>query len=144
MPSTVVSKWPTNTATTTTMANLLVPSKLPSTLNVPTVPKPSASSQPSKSWPRPYTPVPLSSLVYSDWSSEEDWDSTKQKERKRLDKTIKEQQRKIAEERRKKREEESAQLYLPNPINTKPNSSLINPLVQNPRREGKEPETREK
>ena len=79
-PSTAVSPWPT---TTTTMVNLSVPNKLPSTLNVRTVPKPSASSQLSKTWQRPYTSVPLSSLVHSDWSSEEDWDGTKQKERER-------------------------------------------------------------
>ena len=50
-------------------------------------------------------------------------------ERERLDKIIKEQQRKIAEERRKKREEENAQLCLPNPINIKPDLPLTNPLV---------------
>ena len=77
-------------------------------------------------------PVPLSSPVQSDCSLEEDWDGTKQKERERLDKIIKEQQRKIAKERRKKREEENAQLCLPNLINIKPNSPLINPFVPVP------------
>ena len=96
------------------------------------MPKPPAPSQLSKTWAKPYTAVPLSSSVHSDWSSEEDWDSAKQKERERLDKIIKEQQRKIAEDRRKKREEENAQLCLPNPINTKPNSPLIDPLVPVP------------
>ena len=77
-PSTVVCTWPTNTTTT---VNLSVPTKLPSTLNVPTVPKPQSSSQTSKWWPRPYTAVPLLSPVHSGWSSEEDWDGNKQKER---------------------------------------------------------------
>ena len=51
------------------------------------------------------------------------------RKRERLSKIIREQQKKIAEERRKKREEENVQLSLPNPIKTKPNSPLINPLV---------------
>ena len=65
-PSTVASTWPTTTATTT-MENLSVPCKPPNTLNVQAVPKPSRSSQPSKTWAMPYTPVPLLSLVPSDW-----------------------------------------------------------------------------
>ena len=93
VPFTMASTWPTTT-TTTTMVNLSLPTNPPSTLNIPTVPKPPAPSHPSKTWERPYTPVPLSSPVHSDWSSEEDWDGTKQKERGRLDKIIKEQQRK--------------------------------------------------
>ena len=76
VPSTTASTWPTTTTTTTT-ANLSVPTKLPTTLYVPTVHKSQASSQTSKTCPRPYTPVPLSSPVHSDWSSEEDWNGTK-------------------------------------------------------------------
>ena len=71
---------------TTAMATLLVSSKLPSTMNTPTMPKPQDFSQMLKPWPRAYTSVPLSALVYSDWSSEEDWDGTKQKERERISK----------------------------------------------------------
>ena len=70
--------------------------------------------------------------MHSDWSQEEDWDRTQQKDRERLDKTIREQQRKIAEERRKKREEKNGQLCLPYPTTTKPNSPLIDPLVPAP------------
>ena len=74
MPSTVASTWPTTT-TTSISVNLSVPSDPPSTLSVPTVPKQPTPSQPSKIWAKPYsTPVPLSSPVHSDWSSEEDWD----------------------------------------------------------------------
>ena len=85
MPTFMLASEPTINTATTAMANLLVPSKLPSTLNIPIVPKPQASSQTSKSWPRPYTPVALSSLVHSDWSSEEDWDGTKEEREDKQD-----------------------------------------------------------
>ena len=103
-----MSTWPTTNATTT-MVNLSVPSNQPSSSNVQTEPKPPVPNQSSKMWEKCYpTPVLLSSPVHSDWSSEEDWDETKQKERERLNKIIKEQQRKIAEARRRKREGEYA------------------------------------
>ena len=78
-PSTVVSICP-NTTAITTMPNLSISSDLPSTLDVPTRPKLPTPSTPSKTWAKSYpTPVPLSSLVYSVWSIEEEWDRTKQK-----------------------------------------------------------------
>ena len=67
-----------------------------------------------------------------------------QAERERLDKIIKEQQQKMAEARRRKMEEENTplcKLCIPNPINTKPNSPLIDPLV--PALEEKEENKRE-
>ena len=48
MPTFMLASVPTTNAATTTIANLLVPSKLPSTSNVW-----EQSSQTSKSWPRP-------------------------------------------------------------------------------------------
>ena len=69
------------------------------------------------------TPVPLSSPVHRDWSSEEDWDGTKQKERERICKIIR-KERKITEEERKNKEEESAllcQLCVPDLCNDEPN-----------------------
>ena len=83
-------------------------------------------------WAKCYsTPVPLSSPVHSDWSSEDDQGRTK--ERERLSKIIREQQRKTAEEERKKKEEDNAMLHelcAPDLINAKPNSPLIDALVQ--------------
>ena len=102
MPSTVASLWQTTTIITT-MANLLVPSGPPSTSNIPTMPKLPAPRQPPKMWAKCYpTPVPLSSPVHSDLSWEEDRDGTRQKERERLSKIIREQQQKLAEEGRRK------------------------------------------
>ena len=77
--STATSTWATM-STTTTMVNLSVPYSLPSISNVPSVPKPPVHRPPYKTWEicNP-TAVPLSSPVHSDWSSEEDWDGTKQK-----------------------------------------------------------------
>ena len=94
MPPTAASTWPTTTTPTTTV-NLSVPSGLPSTSNIPSMPKPPAHRPPYKTWPKCYpTSVPPSSPGHSDLSSEEEWDSTKQRERERIGKIIREQQRK--------------------------------------------------
>ena len=58
-------------------------------------------------------------------------EQSRKRERERLDKIIKEQQQKIGEARRRKGEEENAplcKLCLPKPINTKPNSPLVDPF----------------
>ena len=89
VPTFMLAPMPTASIASTAMATLQVPFttatatlpvsfKLPSTLNTPTVPKPQGSSQTSKTWPRPYTPVPLTAPVHSDWSLDEEWDGTKQ------------------------------------------------------------------
>ena len=74
MPTFTLASVPTTNTATTAMTTLLVPSKPPSTLSTPTLPKTQASSQTSKTWARPYIPIPFSALVHSDWSLEEDWD----------------------------------------------------------------------
>ena len=94
------------------MANLSVPSDLPSTLSVPTVPKLPTPSQQSKTWAKPYPHHYHFHPQYIQIGPQ----------RKTIDKIIREQQRKIAEEQRKKWEEESAplcKLHTPNLINTK-------------------------
>ena len=96
---------------------------------------PPAHRLPEKSWAIHHaTAVLLSSLVHSNWSSEEDWDGTKQKERERISKIIRREQRKIAEEERKK-EEESALLCrscTPGLLDDESNLPLNNPPVPVP------------
>ena len=66
------------------------------------------------------------------WSSDEDWDETKQ-ERERISKIMMREWRKLAEEERKRKEEENATLHKSNAselINSKPSPSLSHsPLV---------------
>ena len=108
-PSTVASTWPTLT-TTTTLENLSVPSGPPSTSNIPSMPKSQVHRPPFKMLEIHHpTPVPFSSLVHSDWSSEEEWDRTKQ-EKREISKIIRKEQKKIVEEERKRKEEENALL----------------------------------
>ena len=118
MPTFMLAPMPTTSTTATTTATLLVPttttlatlqipfttdmaalpasSKLPSTLNTPPMPKPQGSRQTSKTWPRPYTPVPLTVPVHSDQFLDEDWDSNKQEEWERTNKIMKRENRKVA------------------------------------------------
>ena len=70
----VTSMWPT---TSTIMVNLFVPPKLPNAMGIPNTPK----LQTSRSLPRPYTPAP-----FTDWSSDDNCNGTKQKEKKTLSK----------------------------------------------------------
>ena len=139
-PSTVASTWPTMT-TTTSMASLSAPSGPLSTSNILSMPKPPAHRLPYKMWAIHHpTPVPLSSLVHSDWSSEEDWDSTKQKERERISKIIRKKKRKIAEEERKKKYEErtlSSRSCAPDLLNDEPNLPLTNPPAPAPEKNKK-------
>ena len=101
---------PTTNTATITMVNLLVPFKLPSTSDIQVLPKTQASSQISKSWPRPYTPVPLSCLGALGlvlrgglgWNKAEEERENKQDHKKRT--------QEIAEEERKREEEENATL----------------------------------
>ena len=67
---------------TTAKAILLVSSKPPSTLNTTTMPKPQNTNQTSKTWPRPYTLVPLTAPVHSNWSSGEDWKETEEEKKR--------------------------------------------------------------
>ena len=66
-PVIVMSMWPT---TSTTMASLFVPSNQLNTIGIPSTPKP----QIFKSLLRPYAPAP-----FTDWSSDDNYDGTKQK-----------------------------------------------------------------
>ena len=68
-PVIVMSTWPT---TSTFTANLFVPSNPPNTMGIPSTPNPRTS----KSWPRPYTQAP-----FSGWSSDDNCNGTKQKEK---------------------------------------------------------------
>ena len=127
-PSAVASTWPMMTTTTST-ASLSVPSDLPTTSNILSMPKPPAHRPHYKMWAIHHpTLVPLSSLVHSDWPSEEDWDGTKQKKRERISKLTRKENRKIAEEERRKKAEEralSCRSCVP-VLNDEPNLSLTN------------------
>ena len=131
-------------AKTTTTVSLPAPSGLLSTSNIPSMLKPLAHRLPYKMWAIHHpTPVPLSSPIQSDWSSEEDWDGIKQKERERISKIIRKEKRKIAEQERKK-EEESALLCrscAPDLLNDEPNLPLTNPPAPAP---GEKEKTQEK
>ena len=126
----MASRWPTTTMTTTN-SNLSVPCNLPATSSPPTIFK--TPRKPSKTWGKPYpTPTPLPFPVESDWL-DEDRDGDKQREQERLEKIVKEQQRKIAEAwNNKKMEEETAPLCKlcktidnPCPFNIKPVSPTL-------------------
>ena len=89
------------------------PCGLPSTSDVPSMPKPPAHRLPYKMWAIHHpTPVQLSPLVHSNWSSEKDWDGTKQKERERISKIIRKAQKKITEEERKKGRMKKVSYYI--------------------------------
>ena len=68
-PVIMMSVWST---TSTTTVNLSVPSNPPNIMERPSTPKP----QTFKSWPRPYTLAP-----FTDWSSDDNCNRTKQKEK---------------------------------------------------------------
>ena len=127
--------WPTNTTTTTT-ANLSIPSGPPSTSNVPNVTKLPASRQPSKMLAKLYlTPVPLSSPIHSDVSSDEDWEATKLKERK-----DKQDLKRTTEEERMRKEEENTLLHkscVPDLLSAKPNPPLTDLSVPAPEEKNK-------
>ena len=81
------------------------------------------------------TPVVLSCSLHSDWSSEEDWDSTKEKKKERISTIIRKEQRRLAKEERKKKKEESGLLcrsYIPDLLNDEPNVPLTKSLGPGP------------
>ena len=140
-PSTVASAYPTVTITTSAVSlSAPVPSGMPTTLNIPSLPK-SPMHRPSyKTWAVCFlTPVLLSSPVHSDWSLEEDWDGTKQKERERISETIRREDRKIADEERKRNEKRalSNRACVPGLLNDEPNLPFTNPPAQAPEKKGK-------
>ena len=67
---------------------------------------------------------------------------SRKRERERLDKIIREQQRKIAEERRKRREEENAQLIYLTQSTLNQIHPFIDPLVPAAEEKGEDQETR--
>ena len=80
------------------------PSGPPSTSNILSMPILSVQRPPYKTWAIYHpTSAPISSPIHSDWSSEEDWDSTKQKERIRISKVIRRENRQVAEEEKRKK-----------------------------------------
>ena len=152
MPTFTLAPMPTTSTTATAMATLLVPStitmatlqfpftaatatlpvssELPNTLTTPFISKPQGSRQTSKTWPGLYTPMPLTAPVHSDWSSDEDWDSTIQEERERTNKIVRRENRKVVEEDSRKKAKERTLLSrscAPDWLGDKPNIPLTNP-----------------
>ena len=117
------------------------PSDLPSTSNILSMPKLLVHRLPYKMWALCHpTPTLISSLIHSNWSSEEDWDGTKQKERERISEIIRREDRKIAEEERKRKVEERAlsnRSCAPDLHNDEPNLPFTNPLAPAPEKKGK-------
>ena len=104
-PTTAASTCLTMTSITSTPSlSAPAPSGPPSTSNILSMLKPPVQRPPYKTWPI-HHPIQtlISSPIHSDWSSEEDWDSTKQKERERISKIIRRDNRKVAEEERRKK-----------------------------------------
>ena len=86
---------------------------------------------PYKTWAIHHlTSAPISSLIHSDWPSEEDWNGTEQKERERISKIIRRENRKVAEEEKRKNAEErtlSSRSCVPDLLGDEPNLPLTNP-----------------
>ena len=99
-PSTAASPCPIMTITTSTATlSAPAPSGLPSTSNILSVPKPPAERPACKTWAICHpAPALISSAIHSDWSSDKDWESTKQKERERTNKIMRRENRKVAQE----------------------------------------------
>ena len=109
--------------------SLLAPAPgLPNTSNTLSVPKPPAQRPPHKTWTIPYlTPAPISPPIHSDWSSDEDWDSTK--ERERISKVIRRKNRKVAEEESRKKAKERTLSCVPDLLGDTPNLLPANSLA---------------
>ena len=131
-PSIAASTWPTMKTTIST-ASLSLPSGLPTTSNILSMPKLPAHRPPYKTLAICHpTPVPLSSLVHSDCRLvfEKNLDGTKKKKRERISKIIRKKNRKFTEEERKKKEEEralSSRPWVPDLLNDEPNLPHTNP-----------------
>ena len=97
------------------------PSGPPSSSNTLSMPKPPAQRPPYKTWticcP---TQAPMSPAICSDWSSDEDWDGTKQKERQRIHTVIRIENGKAAEEESRKKAKERTLSCAPDLLGYKP------------------------
>ena len=85
-------------------------------------PKPQTQKPLDKTWviccP---TTAPISPPIHSDWSSDEDWDSARQKERERISEAVRIEDRKIAEEESRRKVKEKTHSCAPGLLGDKQN-----------------------